>query len=362
MKHIYSLLAAVCLSSTASFAEYKEGYYDAMDGLVKEDLKAAAKSCVSAHKKLNYSDLPNYWKISDVYPEMYPDADGQDCLRFWDMYSDNIYLILGNQTGKQAFSANSMQREHSVPKSWWKKDGNVEYTPAYSDMWNLYPSDGPANNAKSNYPFGEVLSAKFNNGVTKVGLAKAGFGGGSATVFEPADEYKGDFARSLFYMATVYDELPWVVDNYNTMFRTESWPTLTAWAVDMLLDWARKDPVSEKEINRNDKVEECQSNRNPFVDFPDLFEFVWGDRQEDIFYIASNSVDGINAEKENIYEYSDGCIRILVDSRKPLVVTDIAGRIVMRIMNPRKGDIYTLSGSGLMLITSGSQTRKVMSR
>lgn len=277
MKKLLLLAACLAFISVSADAVYKEGYYDKMDGKKKEALKAAAKECVQRHTQLVYTDLPNYWQYSDVYPDLY---DG--CKRWWDMYSDNIYLIRSGQSARTSFSANKMQREHSVPKSWWKQNGDVEYTPAYSDMWNLYPSDGPANQAKLNYPLGICKSTTFNNGVSKVGPAQTGYGGGSGNVFEPADEYKGDFARGFFYMALVYDDLPWVV---NYMYRQNSWPTLQPWAYEMLLQWARTDKVSQKEIDRNNQVEKSQGNRNPFVDFPELAEYIWGSRTTETFYI-----------------------------------------------------------------------------
>ncbi len=277
MKKILLLAIGLAFVCTSADAVYKQGYYDKMDGKKKEALKAAAKECVEWHTRLVYTDLPNYWQYSDVYPDLY---DG--CKRWWDMYSDNIYLIRPGQNARSSFSANKMQREHSVPKSGWKKNGDVEYTPAYSDMWNLFPSDGPANQAKLNYPLGLCKSTTFNNGVSKVGPAQTGYGGGSGNVFEPADEYKGDFARSFFYMAMVYDDLPWVV---NYMYRQNSWPTLQPWAYEMLLQWSRADKVSQKEIDRNDEVEKSQGNRNPFVDFPELAEYIWGTRTNEVFYI-----------------------------------------------------------------------------
>lgn len=277
MKKILLLAIGLAFVCTSADAVYKQGYYDKMDGKKKEALKAAAKECVEWHTRLVYTDLPNYWQYSDVYPDLY---DG--CKRWWDMYSDNIYLIRPGQNARSSFSANKMQREHSVPKSWWKKNGDVEYTPAYSDMWNLFPSDGPANQAKLNYPLGLCKSTTFNNGVSKVGPAQTGYGGGSGNVFEPADEYKGDFARSFFYMAMVYDDLPWVV---NYMYRQNSWPTLQPWAYEMLLQWSRADKVIQKEIDRNDEVEKSQGNRNPFVDFPELAEYIWGTRTNEVFYI-----------------------------------------------------------------------------
>ncbi len=271
---------------SAAISAFPEGYYDCMDGLKKEDLKAAAGQCVRAHSQLVYYDLPNYWIYSDVYPEL---VNG--CKRWWDMYSDNLYLIQPGLTGKQSFSANRMQREHAVPKSWWKANGSVEYTPAYSDMWNLYPSDADANQAKLNYPFGETRSISFDNGISKVGLPKSGYGGGASHVFEPADEYKGDFARAIFYMATVYDELPWA---YTYMFVRNSYPSLLPWAYNMLLQWARLDPVSQKEIDRNDYVQQFQGNRNPFIDFPELAEYIWGQRTSQVFKLSEQGGSGVN--------------------------------------------------------------------
>lgn len=275
------VVAAVSMTAAAS---YPDGYYNRMDGKRKETLKTAAKQCVQSHKRLDYSDLPEYWQYSDVYPDL---TDGMK--RWWDMYSDALYLIRPGQTGRQSFSSNKMQREHAVPKSWWKKAGSVEYTPAYSDMWNLYPSDGAANQAKLNYPFGETRTTTFDNGVTKVGAPKAGYGGGNSHVFEPADEYKGDFARAIFYMATVYDDLQWV---YDYMFVSNTYPTLVPWAANMLLQWARQDPVSQKEIDRNNYVEQYQGNRNPFVDFPNLAEYIWGIRQDETFIISEQENTG----------------------------------------------------------------------
>lgn len=279
MKKISLLLIAI-LSVVAAGAQYKPGYYDAMDGKKKEALKAAVKQCVASHSRLNYSNLPLNWQYTDVYPELYDGAQ-----RWWEMYSNNVYLIARGQNPKSSFSSYGMQREHSVPKSWWKVGSDVEYTPAYTDLWNLYPSDGPCNQKKSNYPFGEVLNASFDNGSAKVGSPVNGQGGGSATVFEPADEYKGDFARTIFYMACVYDDISWSSSVKFNMFQKEAWPTLRPWAYKMLLDWHHADPVSQKEIDRNQAVEGQQGNRNPFIDFPNLADYIWGNLTNQIFYI-----------------------------------------------------------------------------
>ena len=282
MKKIFILIISLMVSGVVC-AQYPEGYYNAMNGKKKEALKEAVKTCVQKHTRLEYYPLPNNWRYTDTYPELY---NGN--VRWWEMYSNNIYLIMSYQSPTSSFSANKMQREHSVPKSWWKVGNDVEYTPAYTDLMNLLPSDGECNQAKSNYPFGEVEPGKatFDNGSGKVGPPKAGQGGSSARVFEPADEYKGDFARGIFYMACVYDDLPWVTSYSYNMFQQNSWPTLKTWAYETLLAWHRADPVSQKEIDRNNAVQSQQGNRNPFIDFPDLAEYIWGSATDRVFLIS----------------------------------------------------------------------------
>lgn len=293
------------------------------------------------------------------------------CKRWWEMYSDKVYLILPGQTARGSFSANKMQREHAVPKSWWKSGGSVEYTPAYSDLWNLFPSDGTANGRKSNYPPGEVRegAATFDNGVSKVGPVVAGQGGGAGIVFEPADEYKGDFARSFFYMATVYDDLPWVI---NYMYESNAWPTLRSWAVDMLLEWARQDPVSDKETERNDAVEKCQGNRNPYVDFPDLAEYVWGSMSGKVFYIADQGNDS-NTGVTTIYDgvedmfsvgFMEGGFVIVSDGEfTGMKVYDISGRIVLSESRVGGGDMFFLPrGVYVIVVDQCREPKKIVVR
>ncbi len=265
-----TILAATTLAGSGADRVIPSGYYNSIDGLSGSALKTAVYQVIYPHTEVSYSGLPSNFQKTDVYP---------DSRRWWDMYSD-IPLYAPSFSG--------LNREHSFPKSWW---GGLTDIPAYVDLNHLYPSESAANMAKSNYPLGTVdrsKTPKFDNGITTVGIPVTGQGGGATLVFEPDDEYKGDFARTYFYMATCYQNLTW---KYTYMVMTGTYPTLNTWSRDLLLAWARADKVSQKEIDRNEAVYKIQNNRNPFIDFPELAEYIWGDKVGDPF-ILSEHIDG----------------------------------------------------------------------
>lgn len=261
-------------SSVATFAAIPAGYYSTLEGKKKADLKAAAKSVVLHHTVISYgSPTWEAFEQTDVHT-----VGGQ--LVWWDMYSDNNVPVSSGHP--------DLNIEHSVPNSWWGKTQND----AYKDLFHLNPSDVTANTRKANYPLGVVSTVSWTNGVTTVGRPANGACGGAPNVFEPADKYKGDFARAYFYMFTVYDDINWSVSqsDRNFMFDGTSYPSLRPWAYELLLKWAAEDPVDEKERNRNEAIYAIQHNRNPFIDFPSLAEYIWGSKQTEAFTITGGSV------------------------------------------------------------------------
>lgn len=278
MKNRYRILVLSLITGLAIGAAERripKNYYTILDGKSMAQLKTAVCTVIYPHTKLSYSSLWNYYKTTDVYP---------GGTQWWDMYSDVVRYVSAGNSG--------MNKEHSFPKSWW---GGTTTVNAYTDLNHLYPSDEKANSAKSNWPLGEVDRTKkvnFDNGCSITGTPVSGQGGGAATVFEPDDRYKGDLARAYFYMATCYQDLTW---DKTYMVNSETYPTLNAWSREMLLRWHRQDPVSQKEIDRNEEVYRYQGNRNPFIDFPDLAEYIWGDMAGQPFILA----DHIGSENED---------------------------------------------------------------
>lgn len=282
MKHYYITLMLMSAMTLALSAKVPEGYYDSLDGLRDESLKDELHNIIRPHTTLSYNSLWDYFPTTDVYPEL---VNGKRLV--WDMYSDNLHT----QKYYYPNGTSGLNREHSVPKSWWGSGDDAIYDyQAGTDITHLLPSDGSANMSKSNYPLGVVADATFDNGVSKTGTPINGQGGGSARVFEPDDQYKGDFARIYFYMVTCYQDYTW---RYNYMFTNSTYLSLKDWAINMLLDWSRNDPVSQKEIDRNEAVYRIQGNRNPFVDDSELVEYIWGDRRGETYSVEHYDGDPV---------------------------------------------------------------------
>ena len=252
-----TLIALAC-SSVASLAQIPEGYYDSLKGKKGAELKSAVHDIIKDAKVLSYGSGSGktwwgFW-ITDRT------SDG----RFIDRYSNESTWPMSTSQGA---AGAGMNIEHSFPKSWWGKTENQ----AYKDLYNLMPCESKINSSKSNYPMGEVVSGDTGNGWTKVGNGNDG-----KKYWEPADEWKGDFARGYMYMATCYSGLPWTGVGLQILEKND-YPTLQKWAYDLYIKWAKADMPNELEITRNNKVSEIQGNRNPFVDFPNLMEYIWGD-------------------------------------------------------------------------------------
>lgn len=261
---LFTFLAFVY--SFTLFGQAPAGYYDGANGKTGNDLKYSLYLIIKDHTVLSYDQLWTAFQYTDKK------SNG----KVWDMYSDipggtppYEFTFSSDQCGNYSGESDCYNREHSFPKSWFS-----DASPMYSDLFHLYPTDGYVNGKRSNWPFGEVSSPSWTslNG-SKVGTCS--YPGYSGTVFEPIDEYKGDFARSYFYMVTRYHN---VITGWNTdMLDGSQFPAFTSWAKNMLIEWHNQDPVSQKEIDRNNVIyNDYQHNRNPFIDNPDYVDLIWG--------------------------------------------------------------------------------------
>jgi len=249
------------------FAQIPPGYYDPASGKTGVALQAALHTIIKGHTVISYAGLWTAYYTTDDKPNG----------KVWDMYSDipdgtpngnppYSYTFGTNQCGNYSGEGDCYNREHSWPKSWFN-----DTPPMNSDIFHIYPTDGKVNGMRDNYPYGTVSAPSWTseNG-SKLGTCT--WPGYTGTVFEPRDEYKGDFARSYFYMSTRYytEDAGWAGSPATTGSQ------LKPWALQLMLHWSTIDPVSQKEIDRNNTVYGMQHNRNPFIDHPEFAGQIWG--------------------------------------------------------------------------------------
>jgi endonuclease I len=247
------------------------GYYNTASGLTGSNLKTALYNIIKNHTSVSYT--PGVWNAFST-------TDIKSGSTIWDIYTDipsgtpvYTFYYSSDQCGSYVIEGDCYNREHSFPQSWFN-----EVSPMVTDIFHIYPTDGKVNGMRDNYPLGEVGTATYtsSNGSK---LGNCNFPGYSGVVFEPIDEYKGDIARSYFYMATRYENVIASWENFNSngdvVLNGSSYPAYESWFITMLLQWHAADPVSAKEISRNNAIYAIQNNRNPFIDHPEYANQIW---------------------------------------------------------------------------------------
>ncbi len=324
-------------------ADEPDGYYDSAEGLVATALQQALHDIIDNHSAVSYSALWTHFQTTDI----------KNNAMVWDMYSDvpggsppYEFTFGSDQCGNYSAEGDCYNREHSWPKSWFNED-----LPMNTDLFHLYPTDGYVNGRRSNYPFGEVVNPTWTsqNG-SKLGPCT--YPGYSGVVFEPIDEYKGDFARTYFYMSVRYfneddgwDDTPMTVG-----------AQLDPWALTMLMDWHAADSVSQKEWDRNEAVYIIQNNRNPFIDRPYFVENIWGDPVNiDLDYsIISNSPQSFivqPAYPNPFNPITTFTVQVNQSAELTITVVDQKGRLIMKLeqTNLKLGSYqFTWNGHNIM--------------
>lgn len=260
-----------------------DNYYGSLTGFREQDLKNAIQNIIADPNTVRAQNYGDVWAIlKDA------DQDPSNSLSVWLLYSEE-----GRDKSLQQTSSTSIgywNREHVYPQSRggfnngtsFYADGidlymntstnHIEH--GHSDAHSLRAADYSQNAIRSNKDFG----AEYNGPPTNQG------------------SWKGDVARSIFFMSIRYNALNVVEGNpgNNTVGQLGD--------LDSLIVWHRQDPPDDFEMNRNNIIYNWQKNRNPFIDLPDLVEYLWGNKIGNYW----NSIVGINKpinSKNNIIFY-----------------------------------------------------------
>lgn len=263
------LLITFCSSLLA-----QEQYYRKAEGLRGTQLKEALHDLIQPSYVLAYGGGVGKTWTGFWY------TDQMENMQVRDRYSNVVRYLNPDMS-----AVSNMNIEHIWANSWW---GHVKNN-AYCDLFNLYPADATANGRKSNNPIGIVDgTVSYTNGVTKVGKSSSYRADSLITAWEPADQWKGDFARTYFYMATCYSHMTslWTTTEGLLTVDPNSPLLMRPWVYNLMLEWAEADPLDEIEQQRCDAIYEIQGNRNPFVDYPELCYYIWGNKSDEQFYCS----------------------------------------------------------------------------
>ncbi|MFD2697035.1 endonuclease [Mesonia sediminis] len=241
------------VSSTAP-----SGYYSSIDQLAGNSLRDALQAIVADPNLVRahtYSDVIDILKQADENPE--------NNNQIWQVYTESVKQKIDFQTS--SINTGTWNREHTFPRSrggffsieedetadgisvYWATNAD-SLRHANSDAHGLRAVDGPENSARGNKHYGQYTGPANNQG-----------------------SFKGDVARSVFFLALRYNGLS-IVSGYSQI-------TGELGDLDILLNWHRNDPPDDFEMNRNNIIYTWQKNRNPFIDHPDLIEYIWGNKQ-----------------------------------------------------------------------------------
>ena len=272
MKRIVLLIILHSSLFTLHFATAQEQYYRKAEGLRGTQLKAALHDIIQPERVLDYGGgVGKTWSGFWL-------TDQMEDMQVRDRYSNVVRYLNPDMS-----AVSNMNIEHIWANSWW---GHLKNN-AYCDLFNLYPADATANGRKSNNPIGVVDgTVAYTNGVTKVGKSSSYRADSLITAWEPADQWKGDFARTYFYMATCYSHMTslWTTTEGLLTVDPGSPLLMRPWVYNLMLEWAEADPLDEIEQERCEAIYSIQGNRNPFVDYPELCQYIWGDKADEQFY------------------------------------------------------------------------------
>jgi endonuclease I len=356
MKQFYFVLLLLITSIT--FAQIPTGYYDTATGsgyALKSQLETIIDATNDGNgqpfhdNSVTYSQLWTLYETSDVR------SDG----KVWEMYSDcNFTFVVDQDNGTGGGSeCDKFNREHSFPRSWF---GNNSAHAIFDDAFHVIPSDKRVNSIRGNLAYSEVATANY----TSLNGSKRGnssITGPTGDVFEPADQYKGDIARGFFYLAVRYqDDIgSWEANDSDgdSMLDGSNNKVFEQWALDMLYNWHINDPVSQKELDRQEAIFAHQDNRNPFIDNPQYVQDIWQSA------LSVNQFEETSTFSLYPNPVSANTFYITTTANANIVIYDILGKLVIKDrVTPTDKDIDISNLKAGMYIVKITQNNKSISK
>ncbi|MFN8238173.1 MAG: endonuclease [Chitinophagales bacterium] len=362
MKHkqIYILFAAL-LSGFSALAG-PGTYYNSLDTTRScANFKTQLFHLISTGTtQLPYSQVDNYYDQTDLKPaesgggfvivDRYSseNPNGLDYCSF--RYPTSFCMTTPSDTN-QCICYN---KEHTFPKAYFGGDAMKDI---YSDIHYIWPADNRINYYKSNFPIGYNKNPYYTskNG-SSVGISDAtmNYGYNSSNIFEPIDSFKGDFARAYLYVVTRYeDSLPgWIGrSTANNVLDGNKYPGLDPWILKLCVKWHKMDPPSAFERQRNDAIFALQGNRNPYIDYPNWVEKVFGTDGVSTSCVNTAIVSHRTVDFSVFPNPANSELNIRLDGvlsdKVTLEVLDMVGKKIRTEQFPPNAQLHSIDISGL---------------
>ncbi len=316
-----NLFVFIMLLPILTFGQIPPNYYTSVSGLTGIPLFNGLHFIIDNHTVIPVSSLWSAFEKTDAKPNG----------KVWDIYGyvpsgpqNYEYTFVTMQCGNPLIESDCFDIEYTWPQNWFNSVSGPN-----SDLFHIYPSDGFVNSKRGDYPFGTVLTPTYTS-LNWSKMGNCGDAGYMGVVFEPINDIKGDIARSYFYMSTRYDveSASWG----NSPATNKS--TILPWQLTVLMTWHHGDPVSAKEIARNDSIYYLfQHNRNPFIDHPEYADSIWS------AYVGLHESELDVKENYSIYPNptDNGKFHIAGSSvNNKIEIMNILGELVYREANETK--------------------------
>ena len=239
-KHLITIL----LLSLSLFLLAQGNYYDAIGNEHSQELLYALRALISTNTNSSYNGAK-----AQLFQQLENHNGYVTCI-----YTGKEFNVGYNYTG-----SSDPNTEHTYAQSWFSP---TESSIKKADLHHLFPSDMRVNSSRSNYPIFTV--ANHNNAdvyyTSTPWQSYRGQCSTGQTVFEPADQSKGNIARALLYFYVRYNDS--LTQQYVNM-------------LPVLIEWSNQDPPDAHEIARNQGIYQYQGNRNPFIDHPEYVDRIW---------------------------------------------------------------------------------------
>lgn len=260
---------------------YPAGYYSSLEGLSGAALKQALQNIIANPQVVRAHTYADIWEILKT-----ADQNPENSSQVWLIYNETPRSKLDQQATSSIVG--KWNREHIYCQSrgnfgdWYDTSATGinnyvlsnagDIAAGLSDAHHLRAADGQENSSRGNRNYGVDYNGPTGN----------------------PGSWKGDVARALFYMAVRYNGLNVVNGNPvdNTIGQIGDLTTL--------LSWNQQDTSDDFEMNRNNYIYTWQMNRNPFIDYPSLVNYVFGANYGQPWF-SSLATTEINFDKIVLY-------------------------------------------------------------